>query len=659
MKQGIHLTAKQAIVSSLTCSLLVWGGQLGYIVCPLSARGDSDFLQDPNSPLVVTCKPANPNVQDKYGEAVARRGELMIVGAPGTDKELGACYFTWNDALALGNGWHHAKNGALQPPIVKYQQFGRTVALSDELAIVGGLVDPGTLNRGAAWAYSVRIKSAPPGGSLDYEFTKTGIILPPDCTQDFATQNRLCILNASEVVASDPQATTSIGGQRGAVYHCHRPAGATEDDPWKCDKLGIPQLQGFTLTDFGTTIASSDDWLFIAAKFANSKLERFASGWPLTDGLVLVYSRTNGSFEFNQVLPLQNQTGVGLYFGFGNSLASGKSNVFIGVPDYKPSPNQPSTGRVVAYVLGPDSRWVFDQMLDAGSVDTSFGSAIACDEKHVFVGAPGKTYNKGAILIFSRPSYDPVGQLSAPATSTPPDPHAGRIGVSFAADQGAVICGLDSSVASQNKTNAWSNFVLFGQRGRSYWQQNSTAWQGSDWFGKTQPTNQDDVFIPGVKDLQISNAVAREVSLTSGAHLTITAGTQAAKLTCQKMVLHSGSFLEMRRQAEIEVQGRLEFNSQSWVQLGEDCSITAGQIRFSADCHTQIDKASLVLTATGTVYLSGDLKVAGPIPSSIDNVILIKGSQRIGEFSPNSEAPKDFAIQYDGTSVFLQRITPK
>ena len=112
--------------------------------------------------------------EDRFGAAVAIEGDQAIIGAPGDNLHgslSGAAYFFRFD----GTSWMEDES-VTDPDGQSFDQFGSSVAISDEYAFVASLYDSdqgsnaGSVfvyrNDGSGWAYSQKLEPAGPGASF-------------------------------------------------------------------------------------------------------------------------------------------------------------------------------------------------------------------------------------------------------------------------------------------------------------------------------------------------------------------------------------------------------------------------------------------------------------------------------------------------------------
>ena len=104
---------------------------------------------------------ADPNLGDAFGRRVAVSGNTILVGANGDDErgtDAGAAYIFERDSAGAWN----QKQKLLPPEIREGDFFGWSVALQDDVAVVGapgddrddaGVPLAGTANRGAAYVF--------------------------------------------------------------------------------------------------------------------------------------------------------------------------------------------------------------------------------------------------------------------------------------------------------------------------------------------------------------------------------------------------------------------------------------------------------------------------------------------------------------------------
>jgi hypothetical protein len=360
---------------------------------------------------------------DHFGMAVAVSGNTVVVGA--YDHKVGA-----NDGQ--GAAYVYVRTGttwALQQKLTaadgeKFDQFGLSVAVSGDTAVVGAVGDDGNAtndNRGSAYVFFRAGAAWSQQGKLtaDADAAVSG----------FAAQ---VAVSGDTAVVGSPVETVDSTANRGAAYVFRR-AGAT----WAKEQR-IVLAAGFEAGDlFGNSVDVDGDTAVVGAAQGFSAMS--------TKGAVFVYTRAGSAWALQQQL-LSSDLEFNDYFGrdvsvSGDTLVAGAFGDRVGGQDL---PGQGS-----AYVFRrAGSTWTEQRKLVAtdGSGADFFGQHVAVSGDTVIVGAKGDDVagkqEQGSAYVFT---------LAGGATPTPtPTPTAAGT-VSFTtstvqAEEGAGGSGVTSGV---------------------------------------------------------------------------------------------------------------------------------------------------------------------------------------------------------------------
>lgn len=201
--------------------------------------------------------PTDPIGMERFGAAVAVDDDTILVGAPTemTEARVGGgavSVFT----VAEGDIVRHSK----LVPDDDIERFGRALAVDDDTAVVGGVLDRSTVaNSGAAIVYR----------RSGERWTRETRLTPAETDRDdkFGTT---VALDRDTVVVGAPSETNANGSNAGAAYVFQR-AGTR----WRRHRLLSPD--GTSDERFGTDVAIAGDRLLVGAEYG---------GEPDTNGLI-------------------------------------------------------------------------------------------------------------------------------------------------------------------------------------------------------------------------------------------------------------------------------------------------------------------------------------------------------------------------------------
>lgn len=309
---------------------------------------------------------------DQFGAAVAIHGDYAIVAAEGDDdagQQSGSAYVFQRQ----GDDWVEVDKLTVLDAAAG-DQFGRSVALHEDLAIVGA-------------------SSAADGGQASgsaYVFQRQG--------DDWVEMDELTASDAAAlayfgtaVAIRDDVALVGATGDgeagvmAGAVYVFER-----NGDAWtEVDKLDMSDVGEGDV--FGNTIAQGDGVAVVGAIYG-----RAATG--SSTGAAYAYRRaSNGWVETDKLLA--SAASVSAHFGARVALLGSYALVSA------TGQTTGTTGSGVAYVFRRSGDvWTEVAMLtpDERSDYDAFGAPVAIDVEHAFVGSAGDDNGRGAVIVFRK-----------------------------------------------------------------------------------------------------------------------------------------------------------------------------------------------------------------------------------------------------------------
>lgn len=327
---------------------------------------------------------------DYFGLSTSMSGEYILVGAPNRDdagSDSGAAYI--NTRYEGDFYWGHlAKLTASDAQAG--DEFGRSVAISSDYAIVGAHFEDGLgLDRGAAYVYG-RDQGGDEAWGQVAKLTASGAQDLDEFGSSVSISGDYAIVGA--------QYEDSGGLSSGAAYIYWRDQGGA--DNWgEVVKLTASDAAAGDL--FGYSVAIDGDYAVVGA---------YSEDGAGTDcGAVYIYWRNQGGADnWGQVVKL---TALDAQAGdeFGGSVAIDGDYVVIGAM----GEDSAGTDRGAAYIFyrnqgGTDNWGEVVKLIasDAEDLD-AFGGSVSIDGEYVVVGAfyeDGDENNRGAAYIFGRNS---------------------------------------------------------------------------------------------------------------------------------------------------------------------------------------------------------------------------------------------------------------
>ncbi|HNG34785.1 MAG TPA: putative Ig domain-containing protein, partial [Blastocatellia bacterium] len=454
--------------------LLVVGASLGLSVAGVDQR-TAYVYSTVNASFIRQFGVEVGNADDRFGYAVAVKGDTVLVGAYRADAaatDQGAAY-----VFALRDSQHAAQPKLLANDGAADDAFGFAVTISGDLLAVGvqdakigtnifqGAVYVFTRN-GAGWTFQ-------------------GKITAPDGAAEDSFGNAVALSGTTLAIGAYG---ADIGGNanQGAVYVFIR-NGATWVMQKKLFAVGIDGLPG---DFFGSAIALEGDTLAVSAR-----------GYGNSRGAAYVFTRTGTTWAQQGPKLLANDGAAGDRFGqaialSGDTLVAGAAFAKIGT----------NTLQGAAYVFTrANATWAFQRKLtaDDGVADDRFGTSVAVNNDTAAVGAPfhkvGTNDQQGAVYVFTRSGTIWVQQPKLTADNGGASDHFGW----------AVALSGDTLVAGAYRHNSLRGAAyVFTRLGSWRQQQQLTAGDGQpgDEFGKAVALSGDTIVVGAPEDSIGTNA---------------------------------------------------------------------------------------------------------------------------------------------------------
>ncbi len=362
----------------------------------------------------------NPEVNERFGNAVALSGENALIGAyfSGPD-ERGAAYSFRRSAM----GW--TQTGTLLVPNPKKDaRLGISVALSGDTAVVGaarGLFDNGDDHRSA------------------YVFVYSGEWLPVrQLGSDLGVANDgfgYAVALEGETVLVGAYRTAVTAADQGAAYVL------TLRDSRHVEQQKLIAEDGKKDDYFGSAVALGGDTLVVAAVGTN-----------IFRGAVYVFTRTGtpSEWRFQQKLTAPDgATGD----NFGEAVALSGNTLLVGAPhsDGRGVANQ---GAVYAFMRTGTIWQLTERPLTTSGADAVtnlyFGQSIAVNGNLAVIGAPGLNKSRGAVFVLTRAGEGAAWKQETKFTA-PDGTDNARLGDSVALADNIVAAGAPYDTINGNK----------------------------------------------------------------------------------------------------------------------------------------------------------------------------------------------------------------
>jgi hypothetical protein len=306
-------------------------------------------------------------IGDNYGFSVSLEADSALVGAPRANvssvSDSGAAYVH----VRSGSSWTQQRKLSPAPAsdASASDQFGQSVALSGETALIGAFQDDHTLPQVAS------------NGGSAYVFLRSGTTWSQQAklvAADTGNDNRLgssVALDGDIAVLGAPDPILNAPGPGSAYVFARTGALWTQQQK-------IQATDGATGQRLGSAVAVSGSTLLASAPYQRSEAGEEA-------GSAYVYVLDAGAWGFQQKLTAGDGASRDV---FGLSLAASGSSVLVGAP-YDDSASGIDVGS--AYVFNRNgSAWQIQGRLTSATAAANdyFGTSVAMDGDYAVVGAP-------------------------------------------------------------------------------------------------------------------------------------------------------------------------------------------------------------------------------------------------------------------------------
>ncbi len=557
-------------------------------------------------------------VSDSFGSAVEVFGDTFAAGAPSDDVGLNANQGSVWVFSRIGSAWIGPDLQALAADGALGDQFGISVALSGDTALVGAVThDVGAnVNQGSAYVF-VRSGTT---WTQQAQLTATG----GAAIDNFGTS--VALSGDTAIVAADLD-DVGANANQGSAYVFVR-AGTT----WT-QQAQLTAADGAAGDLFGSSVAFSGDTALVGAPADDS-------GANTNQGSAYVFTRSGTTWTQQAQLTAADGAGSD---NFGTTVALSGDTAIVGASfdDVGANVDQGS-----AYVFTRSgTAWTQQAQLTAagGAASDGFGCSVAHDGDTALVGAylvdVRGTSNQGAAYVFVRSGTTWTQQAQLTASDGAPIDQAG-LAVALSGDTAILGVPNDNVGANTNQGSAYV-FVRSGTTWTQQAQLTAAAGSASDVFGISVAlsgdtaivgANLDDVgangnqgsawtFDVSAEDLPLAHNDVTDVSYPSlsSALLPATSGQQ---ITATEAAWRGiGSINTFGRSLGLFSEGNLRTPSTSVLDLGGSSALAAapgssvdifGQLRGSGYVDVTSDAFTLGSRGILTARTGSSLTINAP-----------------------------------------------
>ncbi len=335
------------------------------------------------SQQAVLSDSATGAADDMFGTAVAVSGDTVLVGA--YNKQVGA-YPQQGQAYVFvrsGTSWRQQAVLLDSATGAAFDQFGRSVALGGDTAVIGALGK----NVGAAARQGQAYVFVRSGTSWSQQAVLVDSVDGKDNDQFGAS---VAVSGDTVVIGANEKSIGAALGQGQAYVYVR------SGTSWTQQAVLTDSVTGAFLDEFGHAVAISGDTIVIGAS-------RKTVGTHTLQGQAYVFARTGTTWRLESVL-LDKALGESQDF-FGTSVAVDGDIAVIGAP-LKAVGGSMWQGQSYVYVRS-GTAWSQDAVLvdsAAGAAQDFFGGSVALSGKTVIIGAflkmVGTNPNQGQAYVF-------------------------------------------------------------------------------------------------------------------------------------------------------------------------------------------------------------------------------------------------------------------
>ena len=430
---------------------------------------------------------------DCFGNSVAMKGDVVIVGAPYEDTggiSAGAAYIFERNA-GSANAWRQVRKIMASDPEAD-DNFGRVVSIAADITILGTYKK----NNFTGAAYII------PVSSKTKDFIETEKITASDAEawDSFA----FSVAVDGDVVVVGTPFEDSIDDEAGAAYIFERNTGGV--NAWAQVKK-LTASDGAASDSFGFAVAVAGDVIVVGASDKNTGQYK--------SGAAYIFERNaNGTNSWGEVKRLIASV-IDEEGYFGCSVAADGDLILVGANGEDAVAPWAGAAYIFERNIAGTNNWALAQKLipsDAQEYNT-FGTSVAVDGDVAVVGADsenGGNFRPGAAYVFERDagginSWGEVKKLSASDSQT-----TNIFGGAVAVNGDVIVIGADGRYADDFRPGAAYVFER-GIDGINAWGQvkklSAQDAAGRDWFGYSVAVA-GDMIIVGARYADVSNSSA-------------------------------------------------------------------------------------------------------------------------------------------------------
>jgi len=291
---------------------------------------------------------------DDFGASVAISSAYAVVGAPGHSRPLNAA----------GAAYVYERTGTVWTEVAKLthadiqvgDDFGLAVALSGDCAVVGApYANVFGDNDGAAYVYCRTAEG----------WTQEARLTPADALSGMKFGGAVALMGDLAIVGADEELT--LGSDAGAAYVFRR-----TEVGW-VEEAKLLASDGGEGAFFGQSVAIGDGYIVVGAMRQDRT------------GAAYVFRKTESGWMQDAKLTALDGAA---WDRFGTAVAASGAYVLVGAR-LEDSITRTNTGAAYIY-RAAESGWVAEGKLrdTVGSANAQFGTAVALDGAHAFIGAP-------------------------------------------------------------------------------------------------------------------------------------------------------------------------------------------------------------------------------------------------------------------------------
>lgn len=334
-------------------------------------RNSQTGLWEEETKLVMASAAAG----DYFGSSVAIDGDVIVVGAPQDDINVGSNFHGSAHVFTRGpGGWDAGVELLPLDSDTGYQNYGISVDIDNDTIVVGVAYDDdkGAVS-GSAYVFEL----------VSMTWERTGKLLPPNTgtNQNFGWS---VAIDMDTIVIGAPHWTVSGVGSA-YVF--------TRADGWIDSSSILPATDNLAGDQFGWSVAISGDIAVVGARMDDA----FAEGDEY--GSITVFDSVSGSWSNKDKLWASNGQQSDR---FGSDVATNGEAVIAGAPQNGPY----NRGSIYSF-SSSGGDWseippVIEPLKNPGNVSNiqQFGTSVALDGASLIVGAPTSDIYNGSTFVY-------------------------------------------------------------------------------------------------------------------------------------------------------------------------------------------------------------------------------------------------------------------